>query len=423
MIVYKFGGASVKDALSFQTVANIISNNYTKNETIIIIISAMGKTTNLIEKITEAYFENNQKSLYSLLSQLAEFHLLHCRKLFHNNISLIDSVSQLLSDLESRLKQKPSENYNYEYDQIVSYGELLSSNILSLFLQNSGFSNTLLDSRRLIRTDSTYRSAHVEWETTTALIQKAILTQTGNLYVTQGFIGGTAENITTTLGREGSDFSASIYAFCCNAREVTIWKDVPGVLNADPLHFPDAEKMDYLSYHDAIELSYYGAKVIHPKTVKPLQNRGIPLFVKSFLNPLQSGTKISEFSPETKTPSFIIKKDQTLLTISPRDFSFIAENHLGFIFQQLADLTLTINMMQNSALSFSLCLDTNNAINTLLNRLTDTFSVRYNENTELITIWHYDTDTIDKLTTNCRILLEERTRHTVQFLIKSEILS
>ncbi|MBN2436850.1 MAG: aspartate kinase [Spirochaetes bacterium] len=418
MKIFKFGGASVKNAESFSSVTNILNNQTAKHDTLVIVISAMGKTTNLLEKLTDAYFEHNIEEVKNLYKQTRDFHYLQSIKLFGVASLKHIEIMDILYKLNERLQQNVSDNYDYEYDQIVSYGELLSSRFLSSFLEINGFSNTLLDSRKIIITDSSYRSASIKWDITKTNIDSKIKAHPGNIYVTQGFIGGTEDKTTTTLGREGSDFSASIFAFCTDAKEVTVWKDVPGILNADPLFFPDAVKIDFLSYHDAIELAYYGAKVIHPKTVKPLQNKGIPLYVKSFIQPSGTGTKISEVSSHTKVPSFIIKKQLILLTISPKDFSFVTEKSLSFIFALIADNSLKINMMQNSALSFSLCLDTNSRIKNIIQALSIDFSVKYNENTELITIWHYNDNTISTLLKNKTVLLEERTRHTVQFLVK-----
>lgn len=417
MKVFKFGGASVKDADSVRNVAKVLS--LYSDDKIAVVVSAMGKMTNALERLLHAYFYGTGK-IDEEFSNIKEYHMSITSALF------TDKSSEIYTDLESifalfrtRLSLPNSENYDYEYDQIVSIGEIISSKILSAYLNSAGIENRWIDARSIIRTDNTYRDARIDWDKTVELVNDSMEFHKNSIYITQGFIGSTAENITTTLGREGSDFSAAILAYSLEAEKVAIWKDVPGVLNADPKYFDDTIKLDQLSYHDAIELAYYGASVIHPKTIKPLQNKKIPLWVKSFLHPKEKGTIIQNDKVELQIASFIFKMDQVLITISARDFSFIAEHNLGDIFHELSRLRVRINVMQNTALSFSICVDWDERrIPELIKSLETDYMIKYNKGLELVTIRHYDQETINRVTVNKEVLLEEKTRNTVQMVMR-----
>ena len=421
MKVFKFGGASVKDAQAVQNVAHVLSL-YEKDK-LIIVVSAMGKTTNALEKIVDARWENDAQNFHQLINELEQFHFAIMNDLFEDKNNVI--YSQIKSEfklLALKIDQPKSDNYDFEYDQIVSLGEIISTRIIAAYLNQLGQKTVWEDARRLIRTDNTYREGEVDWTKTESLVNDRMLTHfnTETKVITQGFIGHTAEGFTTTLGREGSDYTAGILAFIANAANVTIWKDVPGMLNADPKWFDDTIKLDKISFKEAIELSYYGATVIHPKTVKPLQNKGIPLMVKSFIDPLASGTIIQSSDEfDHVVPSFIFKMDQVLISIMPKDFSFIVEKNLSAIFNTLDQLGIKMNLMQNSALSFSLLVDRKKIdLNYVIQVLSENFIVKYNEGLELVTIRHYDQVTLDRVTLNKDILLEQKTRETARLVMK-----
>ena len=417
MKVFKFGGASVKDADSVRNVANVL--NLYSNDKIAIVVSAMGKMTNALERLLHAYFYSTGK-IDEELSKIKEYHMSITSALFPDkNSEIYTDLENIFTLFKTRLNLPNSENYDYEYDQIVSIGEIISSRILSAYLNSAGIDNRWIDARAIIRTDNTYRDARIDWDKTVELVKNSMEFHKDRVYITQGFIGSTAENITTTLGREGSDFSAAILAYSLDAEKVAIWKDVPGVLNADPKYFDDTIKLDQLSYHDAIELAYYGASVIHPKTIKPLQNKKIPLWVKSFLHPKEKGTIIQNDKVELQIASFIFKMGQVLITISARDFSFIAENNLGDIFHELSRLRVRINVMQNTALSFSICVDWDERkIPELIKSLETDYMIKYNKGLELVTIRHYDHETIERVIINKEVLLEEKTRNTIQMVMR-----
>jgi aspartate kinase len=417
MKVFKFGGASVKDADSVRNVAAVL--NLYNSDKIAIVVSAMGKMTNALERLLHAYFYDTGK-IDEEFYNIKEYHMGITSALFRDEKSEIyTDLDNIFTLFRTRLNIPNSENYDYEYDQIVSVGEIISSKILSAYLNSAGIENLWVDARSIIRTDNTYRDARIDWDKTVELVNDSMKFHKERIYITQGFIGSTAENITTTLGREGSDFSAAILAYSLEAEKVAIWKDVPGVLNADPKYFDDTIKLEQLSYHDAIELAYYGASVIHPKTIKPLQNKKIPLWVKSFLHPEERGTIIQNDKVELQIASFIFKMNQVLITISARDFSFIAEHNLGDIFHELSRLRVRINVMQNTALSFSICVDWDERkIPELIKSLETDYIIKYNRDLELVTIRHYDQETIDRVTVNKEVLLEEKTRNTVQMVMR-----
>lgn len=421
MKVFKFGGASVKDAPSIKNVSAILTRF--SGQKIIVVVSAMGKTTNKLEEIVAAYLAQDQKTFVGLVDELQAYHLEIAAGLFPDkHFHIFGLLDEIFADLRAQIQRKPSDNQAFVYDQIVSLGELLSSRIVNAYLLDQGFNSHWLDARSIIRTDNKYQEGQVDWPKTEALCQQLVLPlfQTHDILMTQGFIGHTSEGFTTTLGREGSDYSAGILAYCCAAHDVTIWKDVPGMLNADPKYFTDTQLLEHISFKEAIELSYYGASVIHPKTVQPLQQKDIPLYVKSFLDPEAKGTQISSSAlHDSKIPSFIVKKEQLLLTISSKDFSFIAEKHLSDIFETLAHLQIPINIMQNSALNFSILVDHKKVKMDALNAAFNTkYSIRYNEGLELVTIRHYDQHTIDQMTSGKEVILEQRTRNTARFVLR-----
>lgn len=439
MKVFKFGGASVKDAEAVRNVATILKGY--SSDSIVVVVSAMGKTTNALEQLTNSAFytteqRTNSNNAEGILSEIKRFHFDIIEQLFPDHKHPIyNEINNAFVELDWAIEEEPTHEYNHEYDQIVSIGEILSTKIVAAYLNEAGIACKWMDARDFIQTDNTYREGNVDWELTQQLVDKNLLTSPpapvpkergetsiGNIIVTQGFIGGTSENFTTTLGREGSDYTAAIIAYTTNAESVTIWKDVPGVLNADPKWFDKTTKLEQVSYHDAIELAYYGATVIHPKTIKPLQNKKIPLFVKSFLHPEERGTLINEDQAPLPMPCFIFKVNQVLLSISPKDFSFIVEENFSDIFKLFAEKQVKINMMQNSAISFSVCIDNDpNKLTELIHTLQNDYRVLYNVNLELITIRYYDSETIERVTINKKVLLEVKSRYTVQLVVQNVI--
>jgi len=418
MKVLKFGGMSIKDAEAIKNVNHILSL-YDK-EKIVSVISAIGKTTNQLEMIVETFYANKAEK-FNLFHDIKTAHLQIVAGLFTaEDVDVNKDINATLNALEDYLHKEASENYDFEYDQIVSYGEILSSKIVYHYLKKQYIPVVWIDARKLIITDNNYREANINWEKTEKKIQKTITHhfKTNRLIITQGFIGGTLEGISTTLGREGSDFSAAIFAHAMDAESVSIWKDVEGLLNADPKKFSHTVKLDKIPYREAIELAYYGANVIHPKTLKPLQNKKIPLFVKSFMQPEEEGSIIHDFKNQKNIPCFIKKTRQILLSISPKDFSFIAEENLSTIFAIFAFFGFKINLMQNSAISFSVCVDYRNNLAQLIEELQTEFFVKYNENVELLTVRHYTEDSLNGLTDNKKIILEQRNRTTLQVVLK-----
>lgn len=423
MIVFKFGGASVKDADSVRNVCNIIRGH--DSNRLVVVVSAMGKTTNALERVVQARFSANDiPSAKQHLQEVREFHHKIADELFVGKSNpVFDRMNNVFVEVEWCLDDVVSKGYDFIYDQVVSSGELLSTIIIHEYLQSQGLHFAYADARDLIRTDNHYREGRVQWEETLDNTTTQIngIFATGHIgVVTQGFIGCTSENYTTTLGREGSDYTASILAYCLDAKAVYIWKDVPGVLNADPKHFPDAQKLESMSYHDAIELAYFGASVIHPKTIKPLENKGIPLHVKSFMDPKLSGTVIGkDFQTKPLVPSYIFKDNQMLISISAKDFSFIAEDHLSTIFSLFAQANVKINLMQNSAISFSVCIDNDTRkVPELLETLKTRFKILYNEGLHLYTVRHYYPSTIETLSHGKEVLLEQRSRQTAQLVLR-----
>lgn len=423
MKVFKFGGASVKDAKSIRNIASIIS--LYDNEKLAIVISAMGKTTNLLEKTVNCLINRKKELFEEKIEVCRQFHFSIIEELFNDRTNdVYNSVSETFVLLSSMYESSNCENYDFVYDQVVSFGEEISTKIISEFLIQEGFNARLVDAKKLIRTNKCYSEAEVNWDITTSLFQTDFLSQYDkyDFQIIQGFVGHNSEGFTTTLGREGSDFTAAIVAYCCTAQDVTIWKDVPGMLNADPKWFNNTIKLEKISFREAIELSYYGASVIHPKTIKPLQNKNIPLYVKSFKNPKADGTIIDSCILNDKlVPSFIFKMNQVLFSFTPKDFSFIVEDNLSDIFNRLSKANAKINLMQNSALQFSIVLDADKVnIQKLLLLFTDNYQVRYNTGLELVTIRHYNSETIKQLTVNKEVILQQITRETARLVIKSK---
>ncbi|MFA5971300.1 MAG: aspartate kinase [Lentimicrobiaceae bacterium] len=423
--VFKFGGASLKDADSVRNVVTILKNHAPQK--LVVIISAMGKTTNALEKVLNAWYENDER-LNTFIHEVIKYHEEIIKALFPDkNNPVYFKTDLLFGELEGHLNTPPSLNYDFDYDQVVSFGELISTTIISEFLISSGFNCQWFDVRELIQTDNSWREAKVNWKNTELQIREqvsAFLDHSKNITaiaLTQGFLGATSDGATTTLGREGSDFTAAIFAYALKAEEMVIWKDVPGLLNADPKYFSVTEKLASLSYHEAIELSYYGATIIHPKTIKPLQNKDIPLRIKSFFDPGSDGSLIHQNTlADSLIPSFIFKVNQVLISISSRDFSFINEQNLSEILAVFAANSIHISLMQNSAISFSVCVDYNERrLTQLFEALGKDYKVRYNTGLELITIRHYDQATIDRVLEEGKtVLLEMRSRLTAQFVVR-----
>lgn len=417
MNIFKFGGASVCNAESIRNLLKILN---TQKTNLIIVVSAMGKMTDALEQVCNDYFHKTEGFGQSF-DKVKVFHQNIIHDLFGDNDEEVNGkINALFEELQEILDSEPSLCYDYEYDRIVSFGELLSTTIVSAYLNKQGRKIKLIDIRKCLKTDETYRDANIDVDLSTQLCRKIFTFQDTFMYLTQGFIAGTPTNQTTTLGREGSDYTAAILANLLEAENVTIWKDVPGIMSADPKLYDDLEIIPKLSYREAIELSNFGAKVIHPKTIKPLQNKRIPLFVKSFLHPEEHGSVIRDLEEKLKLPPIYINKDnQLLLTLTPRDFSFIAEAKLSQIFGTLAKYRLRLNLMQNSAISFSFCIDNNEAVfDSFILEMKDDFEVLYNKDVRLITIRHYTEAIIDKLIGDTEALVEQRSRLTARFVVR-----
>lgn len=416
MRVFKFGGASVKDAAGIKNVYSVLQT--AGYEDVLLVVSAMGKTTNALEVVLKNYFDKSPE-LQSSVQEVKKYHNEILLDLFEDDKNAVfAAVNVQFSDLEYFLNHNKSPNYNFVYDQIVSYGELISTTVLSHFVNFMGIKTQWLDVRNFIKTDSNYRDAEVDWE----LTQKNIATNVKRkiVNITQGFLGSDENNFTTTLGREGSDYTAAIFAYCLNAESVTIWKDVPGVMNADPRYFENASLLNQISYREAIELAFYGATVIHPKTLQPLQKKEIPLYVKSFINPLLPGTSVAKGADlEPYLPCFIVKRDQLLISLSSIDFSFIMEENISEIFALFHQFKLKVNLIQNSAISFSVCVedkfDNFKDLNAILSKK---FKVDFTENVTLYTIRHFDEKAAQLVEANKTVILKQVSRETMQIVTK-----
>jgi len=414
MQVFKFGGASVKDANGIKNLASVLNKIGHKNT--LVVISAMGKTTNAIELVIKNYFDNSSE-LQSAIQDIKTYHFEILLDLFQNtNHPVFGETNRLFDELNGFLKINKSPDYNFVYDQVIGFGELLSTTIISGYLNSIGIKNNWIDVRTQIKTDTYYRRANVNWSDTQRLISANFNTTVLN--ITQGFLGSDENNFTTTLGREGSDYTAAIYAYCLNASSVTIWKDVPGVLNADPRYFKDTQLLHKISYREAIELAFYGASVIHPKTLQPLQGKEIPLYVKSFLNPEAAGTQIGKNTTlEPMVPCFILKKHQVLIALSSLDFSYIVEDNISAIFKLLHTYKMKVDVIQNSAISFSVCIDDiYNNLDKLLQQLKARFKVTCHNNVSLYTIRHYNQAAVNQIEKDNTILLKQMTQETVQIV-------
>ena len=411
MKIFKFGGASVKDADSVKNVLRVLSIQ--GFERCLIVVSAMGKTTNALERVVAFYF--NKSNYQQEIAKIKEEHIQIAKGLFDENHHVFSEIKLFFDDIESFLRRNKSPNYNFVYDQVVTCGEMISSKILSVYLSDNEVSNQWLDARDFIKTDTNYREGVVNWEDTEKNISQLDKTKT---YVTQGFIGSDENNFTVSLGREGSDYSAAIFAYCLDAKDMTIWKDVPGVMTGDPRKFENVELLSNISYEEAIEMAYYGASVIHPKTLQPLKQKSIPFFVKSFINPEKAGTKIGISTENQLLESYILKENQVLMRISTRDFSFIAEDHISFIFRELAKRNIKVSLMQNSAISLALCLeDKFNNVDELEAELEQDFNTEIVKNVSLFTIRNARLENLDKLYEGKNVLLEQITKTTVQMII------
>ncbi len=414
MRVFKFGGASVKDAEGVKNLAKVLKT--TGYDNTLVVVSAMGKTTNAMELVIKNYFENKGE-LLSSIHDVIKYHNEILLDLFDNERhDVFGVVKALFDELAVFFKSNKSPDYNYVYDQTIGFGELISTTIISYYLNEIGLKNKWIDVREFIKTDNYYRRSNVNWERTQANIASNF--DRSILNITQGFLGSDANNFTTTLGREGSDYTAAIFAYSLNANSVTIWKDVPGVLNADPRYFENAKLLHQISYREAIELAFYGASVIHPKTLQPLQQKEIPLYVKSFLNPTADGTCVSKGKAlEPEIPCFIVKKNQILISLSSLDFSYIMEENISEIFSLLHLYKMKVDVIQNSAISFSVCIDNlYNNLEKLLQHLKAKFNVTCNDNVSLYTIRHYNDVSIKELEKDKTVLLKQLTQGTVQLV-------
>lgn len=416
MKIFKFGGASVKDADGIKNVYDVLQK--AGYEDVLLVVSAMGKTTNALEVVIKNYFDKSPE-LSSSVQEIKKYHNQILLDLFEDdNHPVFGSVNEQFSDLEYFLAHNKSPNYNFVYDQIVSYGELISTNILSHFMNFMNIKTQWLDVRNFVKTNANYRDAEVDWDLTQKNIAKNIAPKILN--ITQGFLGSDENNFTTTLGREGSDYTAAIFAYCLNAESVTIWKDVPGVMNADPRYFENASLLNQISYREAIELAFYGASVIHPKTLQPLQKKEIPLYVKSFINPLLKGTSVSKgVDLEPLLPCFIVKRNQLLISLSSIDFSFIMEENISEIFALLHKFKIKVSLIQNTAISFSICIeDKFGNFNELKTILSKKFKVSYNENVSLYTIRHFSKEAAEMVEKDKTVLVKQISRETMQIVTK-----
>jgi aspartate kinase len=417
--IYKLGGASVKDAAAIRNAAAILIQ---APRPLVVVISAMGKMTNHLEKIIHAHY-SDRDLLYGLVEDLKRYHEDIARELLGDKVEncLID-LHDLWVELNWILEEDPRDDYNYQYDQVIVFGELASTRIVSAYLANQQVQHQWMDARSLIKTDNAFREGRIDWELTQRAVDSQLrkpLDQHG-MIVTQGFIGSTVYNESTSLGREGSDYTAAVLAYTLDAKSVSIWKDVPGIMTGDPKRFADVQLLSAISYQEAIEMTYYGAKVIHPKTVKPLQNKNIPLLVRPFDNPTAFGTIISNEGPDSLPPIVVVESNQSLIRISTRDFSFVAEEHLQEIFTQLATHRLKVNSMQNTALSFLVCITRDDQkLVQLMHSLKPKYDIEIVDNLELITVRHGDDAFLSKMKADKVILFEEQVPETVQFIVKS----
>lgn len=417
--VFKFGGASIKDAAGIRNVHKILTQY--KGEHIVVVVSALGKTTNALEKVINAYYAQDGKAAEYLMD-VKKVHYQLMEELFEANHPVFGAVNDVFVEAEWVIEDEPQDEYDYVYDQIVCIGELASSSIVAAYLNQEGLKVDWKDARGLIKTDETWRESRILWDETLECVEREVIPslKEGGFVLTQGFIGSTKDNATTTLGREGSDYSAAILSFCLDAEGMYIWKDVAGVLTADPRLFENVDKLDRLSYREAIEMTYYGATVIHPKTIKPLQNKNIPLYVKSFIDPSGEGTVISgEVEDYNYPPMVMVEKDQVLLQITTKDFSFLVEHHIKDLFTIFDQYRIFVNMMQNTAISFYACVTrVPDRMQLMIEDLSEKFNIIKDENLELITIRHSMPHVYESITYGKRVLLEERIGKTIQLVVR-----
>lgn len=420
MRVFKFGGASVKDAKGVKRLASIVANSDGK---LVIVVSAMGKMTNAFEELIKQYYKSDEQR-WEQLTLIKNYHFQIIEELFSPSDDIFTQVDELFFKIEDRMHRIPSLDFDFEYDQLIGCGELLSTKIVSAYLNKMGIGNKWLDVRFILRTDDKWRDAKVNWEQTELLMHEAFSFIDTNIYLTQGFLGATMSNLTTSLGREGSDYTAAIIGHVLKAEKVEIWKDVPGILNADPQYFKEHKKINWMSYREAVELTFFGAKVIHPKTIKPLENSNIPLHVRSFLKPDSSGTIIGpeKDNPGSKSiPVFVMKPRQVLITVSQPDFSFMDEKSMAWIIGIFSKLDMKVNLLQHSALNLSVSVDIpEKGILDIIEQLSEQFDVRYNDNLELITIRHYTPAAFEQEIAHRKVYVEQRTRNIARFLVKKQ---
>lgn len=421
MKVFKFGGASVNSVDRVKNLGRILQQY--KEEKLLIVISAMGKTTNALEKVAEAFHAGKKEEAVQLFDQVKQQHLNTAKNLLVDNyLPCAIHLKSFFTEAELLLHEKPVRDYDYYYDQIVCAGELLSTSVVSHYLNEIGITNKWIDVRDIIRTDNNFRDASVDWKFTQSKVHTEILPlyENGSIVLTQGFIGATDENESTTLGREGSDYTAAVFASMLNAENQTIWKDVESVMNADPKKFPEAQPIRELNYNEVIEMAYYGAQVIHPKTIKPLQNKGIPLYVKCFLQPSLPGTTIHDKALKDLPPIIVLKENQVLLEMSSKDFSFVGEHHVSHLYQLFEKLKIKPNLTQNGAISFLCVLDDHTErIEKLALEASGIFNVTVMKGLSLLTIRHYNEDVLQKMIKNTSILLRQQTPETTQVLMKN----
>lgn len=425
MKVFKFGGASVNNVERIKSVGRILQRY--QGEKLLVVISAMGKTTNALEKVVQAFFEEKKEEALQLFEQVKRQHIATANYLLvTHSLACERQLRDFFTEVEWLLHDKPVRSYDYYYDQVVCVGELLSTAIVSHYLNEAGVSNKWLDVRDIIRTDDNFRDANIDWEFTLNKTRSSVapLFAESDIVLTQGFIGATDENESTTLGREGSDYSAAVFANMLDSESQTIWKDVESVMNADPKQFPNAQPIHELNYNEVIEMAYYGAQVIHPKTIKPLENKNIPLYVKCFLDPTLPGTAIHSQKLKQLPPIIVLKENQVMLELRSKDFSFVGEHHIGHLYGLLEQLKLKPNLTQNGAISFLCVLDDHaGKIESLALGAAGIFDVQVAKNLSLLTIRHYTANDLENFTKGKKILLKQQTPETMQVLMSGSELN
>lgn len=416
MKVFKFGGASVKDARGIRNLAEITAGEKDK---LVVVVSAFGKTTNALEQVLATWMAGDE-GYRDLLDNIYNYHISVVRGLFPEANPVKGRIDNSFALLREYLESAKKEGYDFNYDQIVSYGEIWSTIIVAEYLRNSNLNSEWIDIRGNLITDDRYRDADILWSESTARIKSVFNFNDRDIFVTQGFIGSTIAGMTTTLGREGSDYTGALLANILDAEKLVVWKDVPGLLNADPKWLDNAERLEEVSYREAVEMTFSGAKVIHPKTIKPLHNKNIPLHVKSFISPKEKGTVIV---PETNFrhgfPVYVKKENQIMVSFLPKDFSFAMRENLSRVFYLFIKYGIKVNIVEASAVSIDVCLDDDRMrVESLINDLADEFSAVYNENVEMLSIRHYTPEAIERITSGREILLEQRTRNNVRFVVR-----